>query len=264
MTPDQKTLSIWGGSLAAAVIAGWIWLDVNEGNLGILQANAEQLKSKYKDLYPDTGMPVIEATKKWKTVAEHQTAALSEAEAALVPPLPKAYLDTEMSSTSGQMKTDMLYLKQKADRQMVKLPATLPFEDGPEREANMRGMQLAELYLYKNALDDCMDAGVTVVTTVHAGKGGCDPFEKYAIFLCDIDIETTFEKVESLMLDLVQKQNAKGYGIRSLSLEHTKTGIERISLTFSLLVANDPAWGLKADKSAAPSGGATRFGRMGG
>ncbi len=264
MTPDQKTLAIWGGSLAAAVIAGWIWLDVNDGNLETRQGMAEQLKAKYKDLYPDTGIPVNEATRKWKTVAEHQTAALTEAEAAMVPAMPKPYLETELSSAAGQVRTDLLYLKQKADRQMVKLPATLPFEEGLDPEAKMRGMQLAELYLYKNALDDCMDAGVTVITTVHAGKGGCDPFEKYAIFLCDIDIETTFEKAESLMLDLVQKQNAKGYGIRSLSLEHIKTGNERISLTFSLLVANDPAWGLKAEKSTTPGGGATRFGRMGG
>jgi len=263
MTPDQKTLSIWGGSLAAAVIAGWIWLDINEDRLGVLQNNAFSLKEKYKDLYPDEGIPVSEATKKWKTVAEHQTAALSEAEAAMVPAMPKAYLETELSSAAGQVRTDLLYLKQKADRQMVKLPAILPFEEGLDPEAKMRGMQLAELYLYKNALDDCMDAGVTVVSTVHAGKGGCDPFEKYAIFLCDIDIETTFEKAESLMLDLVQKQNAKGYGIRSLSLEHTKTGNERISLTFSLLVANDPAWGLKADKSSAPATGASRFGKGG-
>jgi hypothetical protein len=263
MTPDQKTLAIWGGSLAAAVIAGWIWLDINDSKLEVLQANAESLKGKYKDLYPDTGMPVSEATKKWKKVAELQAAALSEAENALIPAMPKAYLETELSSAAGQVRTDLLYLKQKADRQMVKLPSTLPFEEGLDPEAKMRGMQLAELYLYKNALDDCMDAGVTVVTTVHAGKGGCDPFEKYAIFLCDIDIETTFEKAESLMLDLVQKQNAKGYGIRSLSLEHTKTGNERISLTFSLLVANDPAWGLKPDKSSAPGTGPSRFGKGG-
>jgi hypothetical protein len=210
-------------------------------------------------------MPVSEATKKWKKVAELQSAALSEAEAAMVPAMPKVYLETELSSAAGQVRTDLLYLKQKADRQMVKLPSSLPFEEGLDPEAKMRGMQLAELYLYKNALDDCMDAGVTVVTTVHAGKGGCDPQEKYAIFLCDIDIETTFEKAESLMLDLVQKQNAKGYGIRSLSLEHTKTGNERISLTFSLLVANDPAWGLKADKNAAPASGSgmSRFGKGG-
>ena len=61
MTPDQKTLAIWGGSLAVAVIAGWIWLDVNDDHLGMLQNNAEQLKAKYKDLYPDEGMPVSEA-----------------------------------------------------------------------------------------------------------------------------------------------------------------------------------------------------------
>jgi hypothetical protein len=264
MTPDQKTLAIWGGSLAAAIIAGWIWLDINDDKLSSLQVSAENLKAKYKDLYPDTGIPVSEATKKWKKVAELQTAALSEAEAALVPAMPKAYTETELSSAAGQVRTDLLYLKQKADRQMVKLPSTLPFEEGLDPEAKNRGMQLAELYLYKNALDDCMDAGVTVITTVHAGKGGCDPYEKYAIFLCDIDIETTFEKAEALMLDLVQKQNAKGYGIRSLSLEQTKTGNERISLTFSLLVANDPSWGLKSEKNAAPAGGPTRFGRMGG
>ena len=263
MTPDQKPLAIWGGGLAAAVIAGWIWLDVQGGQLSVLQDNANQLKTKYKDLYPDDGIPVEAATKKWREAAVAQKAALTEAEAALVPAMPKSYGDTELSSAAGLVRTDLLYLKQKADRQKVTLPTTLPFEEGLDPEAKARGMQLAQLYLYKNALDDCMDAGVTRITTVHAGKGGCDPAEKYAIFLCDIDIETTFENAEALMLDLVQKQNTKGYGIRSIALEHTRTGNERISLTFSLLVANDPAWGLKAEKGATPPSGPSRFGKGG-
>jgi hypothetical protein len=269
MTPDQKPLAIWGGSLAAAVIIGWIVLDSRGGTLADLQTRADDLKHHYAELYPDNGMLIADATKKWKVVAEQQAAALQEAEAALVPPLPKAYCDTDLTTAAGQVRNDLIYIKQKAERGKIKLPSTLPFEDSLDGDSKVRGMQLAELYLYKNALDDCMDAGIRTIATVHAGKGGCDPYEKYAVFLCDIDIESTYEQAEQLLLDLVQKQNSKGYGIRAMSVEHTKSGVQRISLTFSLLTVNDPSWGLKPDPSAtSPSGtpgsGGTRFGRMGG
>jgi hypothetical protein len=268
MTPEQKTLAIWGGGLAAALIAGWIALGMRGERLDELQGAAEGLTRKYAELYPKEGIPVVEATKKWKGLLEHQEAALKDAEAAMVPSLPRNYLDTDLSSAAGQVRTDLLYLKQKADRQKVKLPAALPFEEGLDNDAKVRGTQLASLYLYRNALDACMDAGATRITGVHVGKASTDPNEKYALFTCDIELSVTYEQAQQLMLDLLQKQGRAGFGIRALSLEHDKTSNERMNITVSLLTANDPAWGLKGDQGARPGqpggGGGGRFGKMGG
>jgi len=275
MTPDQRTLATWGGGLAAGVIFGWIALDLIRGEELIARsAKATSLGKEYASLYPADGMAIEEATGTWKRLMEHQQAALTEAEAAMVPALPREYLETDLSSGAARVHSDLQYLKQKAQRQQVHLPSTLPFEEGLSDNANQRLLQLAQLYLYRNLLDTCMDAGVTKINTLKAESGPCDPQGKYALMLCSIDMDMPWDRTSQLLADLNQTQNRKGYGVRSVNIDHTASGSEKVTLLISLITANNPAWNLRPDSAPtqlpttgttpATGTGGSRFNRFGG
>ena len=270
MTPEQKTLSIWGGGMGGIVIVGWIVLGGWRGPmLEEKRAKAESLGKEYVKLYPADGMHIDDAIKKWKTLMEHQKAALGDAEASMVPVLPRGYRETDLSSGAAQVHTDLQYLKQKASRTQVKIPSTLPLEEGLDQSADTRLLQLAQLYLSRNAIDTVMDAGITSIDNVRLAKGPCDPQSKYALLLCELELDATWERVSQVMLDFIQKQNTKGFGIRALDLVHDRSGTEKLKLTISLMTANNPAWGLRPDSSPTqlqptngkpPSTGGGRFG----
>lgn len=276
MTPDQRTLAIWGGGLAAGLIIGWIVLDVVRGEtLRESAALAASLGQEYEKLYPETGMAIEEATGTWKRLMEHQQAALLDAEKSMVPELPREYLETDLNSGAARVHADLQYLKQKAQRQQVRLPGTLPFEEGLNENANQRLLQLAQLYLYRNLLDTCMEAGVTRINTIKTESGPTDPQGKYALLLCTLDLDMPWDRTSQLLADLNQTQNRKGYGVRSVSIEHDRSGNEKVNLVVSLITANNPAWGLRpdsaptqlptgqpGDKPATGTGG--RFNRFGG
>jgi hypothetical protein len=276
MTPDQRTLAIWGGGLAAGLIVGWIILDVVRGEvLAERTAQAASLGKEYQELYPESGMAIEEATGKWKNAMDLQQAALVDTEKSMVPALPREYLESDLNGGAARVLADVSYLKQKAQRQQVRLPGTLPFEEGLSDNANQRLLQLAQLYLYRNLLDTCMEAGVTRINSLKTDTGPCDPQGKYALLLCTIELDMPWDRTSQLLADLNQTQNRKGYGVRNLSIEHDRSGNEKVSLVVSLITANNPAWGLRPDSAATqlptgqggtqPAGtGGSRFNRFGG
>lgn len=275
MTPDQRTLAMWGGGLAAGLIVGWIILDVVRGGVASERAaQAASLGKEYVELYPESGMAIEEATGKWKNAMELQQASLVDTEKSMVPLLPREYLETDLNGGAARVLADISFLKQKAQRQQVRLPGTLPFEEGLSDNANQRLLQLAQLYLYRNLVDTCMEAGVTKINSLKTDVGPCDPQAKYALMLCTIDLDMPWDRTSQLLADLNQAQNRKGYGVRSLNIEHDRSGNERVSLVVSLITANNPAWGLRPDSAASqlPSGqgtqpantGGSRFNRFGG
>jgi hypothetical protein len=275
MTPDQRTLAIWGGGLAAGLIIGWIVLDVVRGEtLRESSALAASLGKEYEELYPEQGMAIEEATGTWKRLKEHQQAALLDAEKSMVPELPREYLETDLNSGAARVHADLQFLKQKAQRQQVRLPGTLPFEEGLSDNANQRLLQLAQLYLYRNLLDTCMEAGVVKINTVKTESGPTDPQGKYAVLLCTIDVDMPWDRTSQLLADLNQTQNRKGYGVRSVSIEHDRSGNEKVNLVVSLITANNPAWNLRPDSAPTqlptgsggekPTGTGGRFNRFGG
>lgn len=276
MTPDQRTLAMWGGGLAAGVIVGWIVLDVVRGEtLRDSSQLAANLGKEYQELYPESGMAIEEATGKWKRVMEFQQAALLDAEKSMVPELPREYLETDLNSGAARVHADLQYLKQKAQRQQVRMPTTLPFEEGLSDNANQRLLQLAQLYLYRNLLDTCMEAGVIKINTIKTESGPCDPQGKYALMLCTIDLDMPWDRTSQLLADLNQTQTRKGYGVRNVSIEHDRSGNEKVSLVVSLITANNPAWNLRADSAPTslpsgqpgekpPAGTGGRFNRFGG
>lgn len=257
MTPDQRILSSWGAGLAGAVIIGWILLDFIRGPVLTEQTTlAENLGKNYHDLYPAEGMAIEEATSTWKRLRDHQKAALENAETSMVPALPRDYQDEDLSSGGARVNIDLKYLKQKAQRQQVRLPTTLPFEEGLNESPKQRLMQLAQLYLYRSLIDTCMDAGVTKITSIKVASGPCDPQRKYALMLCTIELDVTWERTSQVLADLNQTQTRNGFGLRGLTIEHLPSGSEKVNMVVSLITVNNPAWNLNPDSAPTtlPSG----------
>jgi hypothetical protein len=277
MTAGQRNLMFWSGGLALVLIVGWWVLAERAEKLKNHQDEAKELTRKYADLYPANGIPASEALSKWNSLLAHQEAALKQAEDKLVPDLPDGYTNTDLNRAAAQVHADLLHLKQRAESKKAALPSVLPFEEGLDADAEQRGLQLAQLYLYRTAIDTCLDAAVNRISSIQVAKGHCDPDGKYAVLLCELDLGTTFDIADQLLIDFVEKNHAKGIGVWAVSLDQTRDGSQQFKLTVSLLTINHPAWQLKpeAEPVAAPTrdpvkppvrpaGGGRRGGRLGG
>ena len=101
-----------------------------------------------------------------------------------------------------------------------------------------------------------MDAGVTKINSVKVASGSCDPQRKYALMLCTVELDITWERTSQLLANLNQTQTRNGYGVRELTIDHLPSGSEKVNLVVSLMTANNPAWNLTPDSASTtlPSG----------
>lgn len=254
MTPEQKTMMVWSGGLAGTLLVGWLVLDMRGETFTTTQKSAAALISRYDRSHPPKGKSANEAKKQIKQVLAQQDSALTEAEAALVPPLDERFTNPEISAAEGTIREEINKIEQKAQRQTVKLP-DLPFKTaGLDPKPDIRRMQLAQVYLYSGVLDACIEAGVTAVNSVRLGNGASgDPSESYAMLTCDVELEAKWKGgTNQLLADLLARQNRKGYGIRNLEITQNDDGTQRVRLTASLITRFDKDWGIKTE------GGGTR------
>ncbi len=255
MTPEQKTMVAWSGGLAAALLVGWLVLDIRGEALASARKGAKDLIDRYDRSHPAKGKNANEAKKQIKQSLAQQESALAEAESALVPPLPDQFTNGEISAAEGAIREAINRLEQKAQSQNVKL-ADLPFKSvGLDPKSEIRRMQLAQVYLYSGVVDSCIESGVTAVNAVRLGAGGtADPSETYGLLTCDVDVEAKWKGgTNHLLADLLARQNRKGYGIRGIEIAQNDDGTQRIRLTASLITKFDKDWNLKAEGGGRPA-----------
>lgn len=258
MTRDQRILAIWGGAAAAGCIAAFVVLSMRAGTLEELRAKAETLHRDYTALYPREGVPIEEAKRSAALLREHQEQALKEADDRLVVTLPDEYQVAGVIEASARVRNDIAGLKQKAERQKVTLPPQLPFESGVV--ADKVGIQLAQVYLYRQVLDLCMDNGVGWIRALKEGGAFRDASGTYAVVTCEFTIEASDTAMAQLLLALRQRHDVKveprapgeppmplgGIGIRSLKLAQSQQGREA-TIVASLITVNNAAWQLPVD-----------------
>jgi len=252
MTRDQKLLIIW--CTAAAIVLGVVaTLFSSRGSeLDAARTKATGLHREYLTLYPDAGVPASESLAVGERLRDHQEQARTDAERDLVGVLPEDYQRSDVTEASSRMRADLGALKQRAERQKIALPASLPFESSGFDQTKV-SLQLAQLYLYKQVLDLCMDAGITRVSTVKEGKCHRDASGVYAVLTCEFAIDGNFEAL-SQVINGLRAKHAIGLGVRDLKLSQgAQSG--QCSLTASLLTANNPQWKLEAEGAPAKAAG---------
>jgi hypothetical protein len=249
MTSDQKLLGVWGGGALALIVVGRIVLGSRADSLAENKNKAQDLHRRYEALYPAEGMTAAEADQKLGRLVEHQKKATEQAENFLVPNLPKEYEISDLGSASSQASAELDTLTQRAQRQKVELPTSLPFKGGLDQDEDKRSIQLAQLYLYRKVLDLLMDVGIKKVDTVTTGKSTRDPSGNYAVATCEFAFTAEYQSCQQLLMQLLNCHEI-GIGLREIDIEQSKDGSQKVRLVASLLMVNRPSWNLPVE--AAP------------
>ncbi len=248
MTKDGQTLALWGGVAGAVAVIGITWVMIRGGTLADNHARAKQLAGDQAKAQP-IGTKLDQQIAAVLKAAQDQDKALKQATGVLVPALKPEYLAADLTSGANRVATDLKALRQRAERTRVALPGTLPLESGLDPDEAVRLVQLAQLDLYRISLDTIMDAGITRVSTVTAGRAWTDPSSTYALLTAEIDIEGPYEAVQATLQGFLGV-HAQGVGLRGVTIIPGSRAESpmRVHLTTSLLTANQPTWKLAAEK----------------
>lgn len=251
MTSDTRTLALWGGAGGAVALIGLVWVLIRGATLAGERVEVQRLTSEFALAQP-AGVRLDSQIAAVQQAAQEQAKELEQAGRVLAPELKSEYRVSDLTSAANRVATDLKVLRQRAERSRVSLPASLPLESGLDPDETVRQVQLAQLSLYRSALDLVMDAGVTRVTTVALGRAWSDPSGAYAILTTDIDLDAPFEAVHAL-LGAIHAAQAQGLGVRGVTLTPNTAKPDspvRVKLTVSLITTNRPEWKLASDKAA--------------
>lgn len=267
MTPEQKNMMMWTGIIAGIILLGWIVLDVRKETWSSAHARALGLIAKYDASHPAHGASAETIKRDLDSIQAQQNEQLSQAESALISPLPEQFTNAEISAAEGTVREAINLLEQKAQRQNIPL-VDLPYKKaGLDSSIDVRRMQLAHVYLYSGVVDVCIDAGVSSITAVQVMSGGVsDPSETYGLITCNVEVVAKWKgEVNTVLSELLRRQNHKGYGMRSLEIMQNEDGTQRVRLSVSLFTRNEKAWGLKSEgggKPAVPSSAPVKRSRI--
>jgi hypothetical protein len=270
VTPEQQQLAIWGGGILAVIVAGASVLAWRGGELDAQAAKARQLQADYGKLYhpetPKDGIPAPDAERDLLRAKDLQSEELEKAETSLVVEMRGSYLVGDLVSAVHQVYADHQTIRQTAQMKKVALPQALPYDSPLDQDDARRAVQLANLYLYRAVLDQCIRCGVQRVNSVAPGKAEQDPTGGYVLLSCDFDVDGTYESGQHLLLSLLESHRA-GIGLSSLAMDAPAEGRQHLRFTASLITPARAGFVGEAPKRAAEPAGQPRVvprGRLGG
>lgn len=251
MTSDTRTLATWGGLALGVSVLGLAWVLIRAGSLSDERTRTAQLATDLAAAQP-AGVRLDQQLTTVQRAGQDQAKALDAASGTLAPELKNDYRASDLTSAANRVATDLKALRQRADRTGVKLPASLPLEGGLDPDETVRQMQLAQLELYRIALDTLMDAGVQRITALQPGRAWADPTGAFAILTAELDIEAPYEIAQAALQGFVASHK-QGVGVRGASLLPTPGRPDaplRSHLSISLILPNQSAWKLVPEKPA--------------
>jgi hypothetical protein len=253
MTPQHKTLAVWGGVTGGILVLGLGLLSWQISSLAATRSEHARLVGELAQTWlPDRPDEAVRYANDLKDRARKQDAALAQAESAVAPAIPPEYQASDLATSAARVRADLVALRQRAERSRIALPGGLPYESGLDADETARAMQLIGLHALRRTLELCMDAGVTRITAINPGKPATDPTGTYAVFPLDLDLEANPEASGALFAGLLGTHR-RGLGLRAAAIEagkDAKNPVHRLKLTVTLLVHADPEWNLKPEAAA--------------
>jgi hypothetical protein len=258
MTPDQRTLAIWGGIGATAIVAGWFAMDAIDA-AGPAQ-RAEALHAEYQQLYrpadPPSGLDAAQAVARAKQAADAQQQELAAAIQQLAPPLPRDYVDAAGEDLKAQSLLQSVTddLGKRCEQAKVTVP-TWPITQ-LDRDPGVRSRQLATVYCYAQMVRLMLDAGVRGLGTPVVGEAKSDPGGSVARFPVALSCTATWESTDRL-LHALRDAHGAGLGLTDVTVDMQADGTRKVAISASLLLPNRPEWKLaKLDVVPRPAPGA--------
>lgn len=254
MTNETRTIALWGGIAGAAAVVGLIWVTARTSTLEDQRTRTATLATAMATAQP-SGVRLDQQLTVVQHSGQEQAKALDEASAVLAPELKTEYRASDLTSAANRVATDLKALRQRADRTGVKLPSSLPLESGLDADETVRQLQLAQLDLYRVALDTLMEAGVQRITSLQPGRAWADASGAFAILTTEIDIEAPYEVIQAALQGFLAAHK-QGVGVRGVSLIPTPgrpDAPQRSHLIVSLILPNQSAWKLVPEKPLLPS-----------
>ncbi|MFM2090378.1 MAG: hypothetical protein RLZZ127_867 [Planctomycetota bacterium] len=261
MTPEQRSLALWGGAAGAAAVLALAWIGMRSGDLDGLSAKADKAYAEYERLYPAVGgESAKDALDRLTTLAGVQSAALAEAERGLLAELPAEYRIDDLNQATNQARADLERLRQAGLSRRVVMPA-LPFQGAAlAQDPGQRRLQLAQLWLVRRTVELLLEAGVARIGQISLAGGALDPDSVYGALF----IQVVCDAPQPVALDLLQRlrgEHARGLGLREAALMPARDQVAMTLKLSLLLPARDCAgFGLAVEPPPAavevPEGGA--------
>lgn len=263
MNPEHRSLLIWAGSAALLVLAAWIVL-AWRGDLAATQGAAIAAKRKQlgECVLPERPDEARALAAKAAEATQAQLQALASAESQLLAVLPDDYArKLDLPSASRRVRDDAEFLRQRAESRRIAWPTAFPFDQGLSADEGQRSLELAQLYLCRQAAERCLAAPVSRVDRIALGKPISSPSGAYALLMVDFEAEASAEATTALLREFAEAHR-KGLGLRSFSatLKDAKTLTLRLRGTASLILSppKEHLWKLPTEAGRQPTQAAPR------
>ncbi|GDY11324.1 hypothetical protein LBMAG53_02010 [Planctomycetota bacterium] len=245
MTPDQRSLALWGGGAGALVLIGWAVLAMAVDPTQAV-ADAKTLHSNYTGLYRPgakaDGVVADQALKAVKKMVEDQQQELATAQSLVAPPLPAEFIAEDM--LAGQALLVRVHEGLNKRIEQAKLPAmSWPIQQ-PSGDPELLTQQLAQLHTYQFLVGLCLDANLKLASSPLPGELRSDPSGAIARIPCVLTCEGSWDAVDRLV-HAVNNASAQGFGISELAIDLKPDGGRRVQLTATRLLPARPGWKLK-------------------
>ena len=250
MSNDQRAIAVWAGGACAVIVAGliigWAW----RGGTASAQAkDRKQLTKDYEKLYapgkPEQGRVAVELLQGMQNRAENQDAERAQAATTLLAQPPKQYLSLDLVEGQALASADLRHIEMRAQSFRVQVPP-LPFATLDANNASVRTRQLMQIYLVRQVVEICIDAGLAKIESVAPGAASADASGTVAMFPCAFAVSGAPEQIQALLVRL-RERHGKGLGLRAGTLTAERSA-HRLTFEASVLIENREAWQLPREQ----------------
>ena len=215
--PASNPVALFGGGIAAAALAAWIWIGWTGSDLDQSQRLIARSERELAELRPKTGMPVEDARTRLKNSLSSQQANVQAALAQLTRPLPPEYQQADKNEVAARLGTVAKDLQLHASSRNIPIPR-LSFDNVQVAESeDQRRIQLLNAFQVRRIIESLLDTGIERISELIPREPAADPLGRHVVLTASVVVEGPQAKILP-MLSHLRQQHLQGMGLRELTL----------------------------------------------
>ena len=217
MTPEQKLIA-WSAIPGVAVIVLFYFVmstASEQERTDRKLAGAHKQYEKYYGSHPN-GALATDLAADYEQILSIAQARRLEVENEYAPPLPNEYTVSTLTRASGVLQKRLVELRNQSERRSIKIPASLPFEQGFTPHPDAITLGLAQLYLYYQSMQQLFDT-TNEIDMADLGAYWTDEEQRLAYFTCEFQVVARFTAISKLVERINNQLN--GMSVRSIILD---------------------------------------------